>query len=161
MDFALQYSPEIGGLDIAVDVGTGDFVREDTLVTAMMLSLFLDSLAQEHEVAPGADRRGWWADVFSPANADAAREDSTGSRLWLLAREKQLPVTQARLQAYLHQALQWMVDDGLITGKDVTVFIPRTNWYAAIVELHLNGSSRRFRFEWNALADVWRFEGEQ
>ena len=52
-----------------------DFAGDDTLVTAVILSLCTDRLAQPHEVAPGEDRRGWWADAYATSHetsSDAA-----------------------------------------------------------------------------------------
>ena len=59
-----------------------DFAGDDTLVTAVILSLCTDRLAQPHEVAPGEDRRGWWADAYA-----TSPRDKFGCRWWLLARE--------------------------------------------------------------------------
>lgn len=163
MDIALRYSASLKGLDIVVDATTADLVHEDTLTTAVMLSLLCDRTAQAHEVDAGTDRRGWWADAYAREQAqDAARDgaDAFGSRLWLLAREKQVPETQQRLRAYVHEALQWLVDDGMALGQEVTVFIPRTGWYAALIDLQLQEGNRRFRFEWDGSAQQWHLAGE-
>lgn len=159
MDIALRYNPTLKGLDVTLD-GRGDLVAEDTLTTAVVLSLLCDRTAQPHEVDVGGDRRGWWADAFAAvATVDAAR-DQFGSRLWLLMREKQLPETQRRLRAYIEEALQWLVDDGLATGVTATVFVPRVGWYVADVQIALRADNRRYRFEWNADAQTWRLAGE-
>lgn len=160
MDLALEFNPDLQAFDIAVDALAGDFAQEDTLATAVVLSLLCDSLAQAHEVPAGQDRRGWWADVFA-SDTGGQRADSCGSRLWLLAREKQLPQTATRVRAFVEEALQWLVDDGLATGLVVTVFAPRLGWYTALVDLQQDGQSRRFRFEWDADAQVWRVAGER
>lgn len=160
MDFALRYNPTLKSHDIAVDAATADLVREDTLATAVVLSLLCDRQAQAHEVAEGADRRGWWADAFTALNVDAAGAESFGSRLWLLMREKQLPETQQRLRQYVEEALLWMVEDGLASGVTVLVFVPRVGWYVAEVTLQLATGSRKFRYEFNGELQVWRFAGE-
>ena len=160
MDLALHYSASVQGLDLRIDAEIGDLAREDTLTTAVMLSLLCDRTAQAHEVDAGGDRRGWWADAFAVANADAAGTDAIGSRLWLLAREKQIPETLERLRAYIREALQWLVEDGLADDLIVTVFVPRAGWYVAMIDAKLRGQSRRFRFEWNPDAQSWRLAGE-
>lgn len=160
MDLALQYNPAIQGLDLAIEAASADLAREDTLQTAVVLSLLCDRTAQAHEVAAGGDRRGWWADAYAAISAADSAPDAFGSRLWLLMREKQLPETQRRLQAYVKEALQWLVDDGLALGLQVTVFTPRASWYVALVDLQLRDGSRRFRFEWNGDAQIWRLAGE-
>ena len=160
MDLALQYNATLNGHDLTIDSLNGDFGREDTLATAVLLSLLCDRLAQADEVDAGADRRGWWADAYAAANSDASSPESFGSRLWLLMREKQVPQTQSRLRDYVAEALQWMIDDGMVDDVTVTVFVPRVGWYVAQVDLELDGSSRRFRFEWNGQLQLWRLTGE-
>lgn len=92
----------------------GPALEEDGgLETAVVLSLFTDRLADDGQ-APQAQRRGWWGD----ASADLPG-DMVGSRLWLLAREKQTPQVLARAEQYSREALLWLVDDGVATSVDV------------------------------------------
>ena len=58
------------------------------------------------------DPRGWWAD--DP-------EHRIGSRLWLLTRSKRTQETLLRAQDYAQEALQWMLDDGVVAKWDVLV----------------------------------------
>ena len=160
MDLALRYDPNTGEFDLAIDAATGDFAREDTLSTVVMLSLMCDRLAQPHEVPVGDDRRGWWADAFVTPSQDASAADSFGSRLWLLAREKQTPATEQRLRGYIQEALQWLVEDGLAQTVTVTVFRPRIGWYSALVDLQVRGDSRRYRFEWDTATQALQLAGE-
>jgi phage gp46-like protein len=160
MDLALHYDPAAGEFDLTIDTAAGDFAREDSLTTAVMLSLLCDRTAQAHEVQPGADRRGWWADAFATANEDAAAADAFGSRLWLLAREKQTPATEQRLRDYIREALQWMVEDGMADDLAVTVFRPRIGWYTAQIDLQLAAGNRRWRFEWDTATQLLRLAGE-
>jgi phage gp46-like protein len=160
MDLALHYDPATGEFDLSIDAATGDFAREDTLTTAVMLSLLCDRTAQAHEVPAGQDRRGWWADAFAQASEAATAADAFGSRLWLLAREKQTPATEQRLRGYIDEALRWMVEDGLAQDLAVTVFRPRIGWYTALVDLRLSAGSRRYRFEWDTATQVLQLAGE-
>ena len=101
--------------------GDWQFVAPDLLTdagpeTAVLLSLFTDGLAHEDDVLPdvhSADRRGWWADTNAP-------EGPIGSRLWLLAREKETEEVRARAEFYAREALQWMLDDEAADQIDVT-----------------------------------------
>lgn len=109
------------GADAVVE--GGDLGRETTLETAVILSLFLDARARDDDLLPDAvngDRRGWWADSVVPA----AGRDRTGSRLWLLGREKTLPEVLRRAQDYATEALQWLIDDGVATAVQVQAFVP-------------------------------------
>lgn len=154
MDLALTYDPKIGTLDLSV--AGADLLAEDTLATSVMLSLLADRTAQPHEVEAGGDRRGWWADAFAETDGDAF-----GSRLWVLARAKQLPQSVERARAYIREALQWLVDDGLVQSLEVTAFVPRAGWLFVDVKLALIGGSRRFRFEWADATQTWRLAAER
>lgn len=162
MDLALRYSRDLDAYDLVVDAlapgmdrASADLLQEDTLVSAVIVSLMADRLAAPNEVPAGTDRRGWWADAY------AQEGDRTGSRLWLLQRTKQLPETLQRARTYIGEALQWLVDDGFVDKIDLVVFTPAMGWLVAEVILWLDGESRRYRFEWNMDADVWRLAGEK
>ena len=88
-----------------------DLALEDGLATAVILSLFLDARARADDALPdgGTDRRGFWADTVAPA----VERDRTGSRLWLLSREKTLPEVLRRAHDYAAEALRWLVEDGV------------------------------------------------
>lgn len=153
-DAALRWDAASGQFDLVIDEQAGDLKAEDTLLTAVVLSLMCDAQADADDVPAGSDRRGWWADAYSePA-------ESYGSRLWLLAREKQLPATIARARSYVLQALQWLIDDGLANAVDATVFAPRLGWLTAQVDVTLDGASRRYRFVWSDQAQVWTLQGD-
>lgn len=154
MDLALTYDKTLDAFDISVDALKADLLADESLTSAIILSLMTDRTALASDVEPGADRRGWWADAF------ADNGDQFGSRLWLLAREKQTPQTISRARAYVTEALKWLVDDGVATAVDVAVFAPRMGWLVAQVELRLASGSRRFRFEWSDAAQLWRLAGE-
>lgn len=155
MDLALRYDRSFDAFDLSIDALRADLAQEDTLVTAIMLSLMTDRLAQPGEVPAGADRRGWWADAYAQGG------DRFGSRLWLLAREKEIPRTLQRAREYVREALQWLLDDGIADDLQVVVFVPQRGWLVAQVDLQVDGESRRYRFEWNEVDQVLRLAGEQ
>lgn len=154
MDLALIYNPQLQAFDLALS-GTGtDLATDDTLASSLLVSLMSDRLAESYEVQQGEDRRGWWADAY------ASNEHKTGSRLWLLEREKQLPGVVLRCKQYCEEALQWLIDDGLARAITVTVFVPRMGWLVALIQFAINGQSRNFRFEFDDARQVWRLAGE-
>ena len=118
MDIAVAYRTFSGDLGVA----GGDLIREDTLRTAVVLSLFLDARAKDDDEIPdgSSNRRGWWADAYA-----GQVPDSFGSRLWLLHREKQLTSVLARAKEYAEEALAWFVKDGVAKSVQVTAEIPR------------------------------------
>lgn len=158
MDLALRYQPATDTYDLSIDEVRGDLAPEDTLTTAVYLSLMCDRLAQHRDVRRGEDRRGWWADAYADGYAEG--RDRFGSRLWLLAREKELPATLQRARTYVQEALQWLLDDGQADDLQVSVFVPSRGWLAVLVTIAVDGDSRRYRFEWNDAAQVWRLAGE-
>lgn len=152
MDLALTYDPKLQAFDLAL-AGT-DLAAEDTLASAVLVSLLCDRLAATYEVKPGEDRRGWWADAY------ADNQHQTGSRLWLLEREKQLPGVVLRCKQYCEEALQWFIEDGLAKAITVTVFVPRSGWLAALIKFEVNDGARTLRFEFDQARQVWRLAGE-
>lgn len=110
-----------------------DLAKDDGLRTAVIISLFTDRRAEaDDEIPDGSDdRRGWWA-------------GSSGSRLWLLARAKEMPDTLARARTYAIEALQWLVDDGVATAVEVTAEWVRRGVLGLRVSINL---ADRNRFE--------------
>jgi phage gp46-like protein len=152
MDLALTYNPTLQAFDLSL--AGADLAAEDTLASTVLTSLLCDRLAQGYEITTGQDQRGWWADAFTET------PHKTGSRLWLLEREKQLPATVRRCQQYCQEALQWLVDDGLASAVSVTAFVPRTGWLVALIKVTVNNQARNFRFEFNQAVQMWRLGGE-
>ena len=117
------------------------------LETAVLVSLFTDRAAQPGDVIPDAssNRRGWWGDA------------TLGSRLWLLERAKKTDDIPARARAYIVEALQWLIDDGVAAGVDATVQwqnapTPAQGLLAArIVITQPDGSQAALAYQW-----VWQ-----
>lgn len=84
----------------------------DDLTTAILISLFTDRVAASDDMTPDGtnDARGWWGD--DPDNP-------IGSRLWMLERAKQTTDTLSRAQGYITEALQWLIDDGVVARFDI------------------------------------------
>lgn len=127
------------GADCAL--AAADLAREDDLETAVILSLMLDARARDDDALPdaGGDRRGWWADSAAPATDG----DRTGSRLWLLCREKTLPEVLRRAKDYAEEALAWMIADGTARAVAVRATMPRRGLLALDVVLALPDGSDR------------------
>lgn len=152
MDMALCYNPLIESFDLSL--GSEGLATDDTLASAVLVALLCDRLAADYEVPRGADRRGWWADSLTD------NPFKTGSRLWLLEREKQLPGAVLRCKQYCEEALQYFIDDGLARAITVTVFTPRPGWLVAMIKMELSTGSRNYRFEYDEANQRWRLAGE-
>ena len=124
-----------------------DLASGDDLATAVLTSLFTDRVAHIDDVIPdgSTDPRGWWGD------------DPTvpiGSRLWLIFRSKATQDTVASAQNYAEEALQWMVDDGVIAGSDVYVEWQVPSTLAMRVTLFKNDGTKQtiaFAWVWNGV----------
>lgn len=123
------------------EVRAADLLAERDLETAVLLSLLCDARARDDDVLPdgGTDRRGWWADSAAPE----VEGDRTGSRLWLLSREKILPETLRRARDYAEEALAWLVEDGAAESVRVEASMPRRGLLALKAVITLPGGSRQ------------------
>lgn len=106
--------------------------NDDGLETAVVISLFTDRRAKAGDPLPDGvlNRRGWWGDSF-PSVAG----DRIGSRLWMLAREKQLPSVLARAREYAIEALQWLIEDGVARAVNVTAEVVRNGVLGLSIEI--------------------------
>jgi len=104
-----------GGFDIAME--GGDLVGDDSLATAVLVSLFTDVRAGTDELPPEfSDRRGFWGDALLARSGDAS---GVGSKLWLLFREKQTASVVAAAEDYARRSLRWLITDGIAEAVDV------------------------------------------
>lgn len=116
----------------------------DELARSVMISLFSWARAHDDDDVEGRRRYGFWGDTYGDPG------ERTGSRLWLLRRQKITSKTVERLRTYADEALRWLVDDGV--ADDVTVTAERADIDRVdlSVTISRNGDSRTLRF-----ADVW------
>jgi phage gp46-like protein len=140
---ALRADLRVMGIDIETDGG---------IETAIIISLFSDRRAEADDALPAGveDRRGWFGDGVSAIDGDLI-----GSRLWLLAREKQLSSVTSRARQYAREALQWLMEDGIANAVDVVAEIPRPGVLALSVTVHRptgEAVSHRYDYAWAAQA---------
>ncbi|PWD89613.1 hypothetical protein DC081_09145 [Ignatzschineria cameli] len=93
-----------GAGDISID--GYDFEVDDTLTSAVIISLFTDRAVEEDELEDGMQNQGWWGDSYS--------DEPWGSRLWLLRRQKSLDVVASDAEDYAYEALEWLMNEDLI-----------------------------------------------
>jgi len=130
-------------------VRKGDLVGDDSLRTEIMVSLFTDVRAEKDELPPEySDLRGWWADALLSMQGD---EQGTGSKLWLLRRQKQLEAVLVRAEAYARSALQWLIDEGLAGAVSVTAENPIQGTLTLTVSIARSNPSVVQR-----VTDVWQ-----
>lgn len=130
-----------------------DLAQDNGLETSVIISLFTDRRALPEQIPaeyPRDDLRGYWGDVRG-----AVEGDQTGSLLWLLTREKQLPQTLSRARQYCQEALRWLVED--LVAERVEVFVEYAGQGFMQIEIDIyrpKGSAVRYRYnyEWAAQA---------
>lgn len=123
--------------------GEGDVVSldsalltDDSLTNAIVISLFTDARVD--------NQRGWWGNDF---NQNEERQVEMGSRLWTLARTKQLADVLDDAQVYAEQALQWLIDDSHALAIDVMATNPEQSVLLLSVVVTLpNGQTEQRTF---------------
>lgn len=86
----------------------------DPLTRAVVISLFTHRRADPDDNADVP--MGWWGDTW-PAVAN----DRYGSKLWLLQRSKLTNALVNTVRTYLRDAVQWMLDDGVVSRIDIDI----------------------------------------
>ena len=138
--------------DYALDAGA--LQAENGLETAIVISLFTDRRAEPDDELPAeaTDRRGWWGDVAPPLVDGRPVEGARiGSRLWLLSREKQMPIVVERARQYCIEALAWMIEDGICDHIDVEAEIVRTGVLGVGITIYrpdVNAISFKYDYAW-------------
>ena len=139
---------DIGILDGELELETG-------FESAVLISLFTDARADDDDILDVPEnKRGWWGDL-------TLSNDKTGSRLWLLEREKTVNVNLTRAEAYIEEALQWMLDDEVVSKINVTTERQNRDDGSAILAakiefLKTDGMKTTIKYDdlWNAQIEV-------
>lgn len=147
-DIKLIYDADIGAYDIAIS--NGDLQADDGLETSVAISLFTDRRVSDDEARPehANDRGGWWADETLPDN------DSIGSLLWLLKRQKITADILKLAKGYAEDALAWLVTD--LVAESVVVDVIReglTGLVFSIVITQPKNVIHRYKMAWKSMEE--------
>ena len=130
-------------------LASGQLALDDSLYTAVLISLFTDRRAGEDDELPASEtwRRGWWGDGI--AQNGMYKKDQIGSRLWLLMRCKATEATRQRAQDYCTEALAWLLEDKM--AKAITVQASWIDQTGGLLGLGIgitlpNGSAENYNF---------------
>jgi phage gp46-like protein len=133
-------------------IGSGDTVNSrslkqgDWLQAAVFTSLFTDARATEEQTPDWAtDQGGYWGDMFY--------DESFGSLLYTLKREKLTGLTLRRAEDFCKAALAWLKKAGHV--KKVAALVEKISAHRAGILITLtlpNGSIKTFN--WELLTDV-------
>ena len=137
-DITISWSAADGRGDWTLAPG-GDLDTGDDLASAILLSLFTDRQANADDVIPDGttDRRGWWGDA------------EIGSRLWLLDRSKQAEIVRRQARDYIAEALQWLIDDGVVARFDIVTEWTRPSMLGArVTAFRSDGRTVALTYSW-------------
>lgn len=126
-------------------IGSGDLVAGDDLQTAIFISLFTDRQARSDDDYDGTDRKGWWGDT----DADYP----IGSRIWLLRRQRLSAKVATRAVAYAKEALQWLIDDGVVASVSINtqiVYPSRLNMAITYQKPDLTSTTVQYFWVWES-----------
>ena len=139
----------------------GDLDTTQELATAVTIALGTDARAKPDDVLPNPNddnRRGWWGDTEAKEIWDGW---PIGCRLWLLSRAKitgagaREGATKARVEQYIHEALQPFIDRKIATKKTVEVTRNGVGRFDAVVTLFRGPKPAielRYSDLWNEIA---------
>jgi phage gp46-like protein len=152
-DFVLEMIVEPNKLPrFELATSAAAMTEENSLQTAVIISLFTDRLANVDDVPPDStdDRRGWWADSLA-----ANENDNIGSRLWLLDREKETANVLRKAEEYTYEALEWLVEDAVASAVRVVATNPRDGWLNLNIQIDRPGKeTAQYNYLWEALNAV-------
>lgn len=144
-DIKLTWDNDNGVADMSIT--DSDFTKEAGLETAVLISLFTDRRADvDDDLDDVNDRRGWWGDALETDG------DKTGSRLWLLYRQKITTKILAKVKEYIEECLQWMLDDGVVADIEVTAERSELDRIYTQIDLSRNSGSKTTV----AFDDLWK-----
>lgn len=126
-----------------------DLQKGSDLMTAILISLFSDRQARASDDLPdgSTNRRGWWG--------TSGESVELGSRLWLLDRSKLTAEVGQQAQEYAAEGLQWMIDDGVVAGFEMSteIRLPQTLILSIKAYRTLNGTtSKNYAWTWTGPA---------
>jgi len=99
---------------VQTDISNGQqLAHDDWITTVIYTSLFTNKRAQNDEVPDDvSDPQGYWGDMFF--------NESYGSLLWTLRREKIINNLEGRVRTMCLDALAWLLRDNHIESLEVT-----------------------------------------
>ncbi|WGL97902.1 phage GP46 family protein [Arsenophonus sp. aPb] len=124
-------------------VGQGELLSGHDLQSAIIISLFTDRLARDDDNIDDNFRRGWWG--------DSGQDYLIGSRLWLIQREKLTVNVARRAEDYAKEALQWLIDDGVVASLEIgsqIIWPARLNMIIRYHQPANNSEDLRFFWVW-------------
>lgn len=129
MDLRIIQNPSDCLFDILFQ--NDEFLRDLGLQTMVTISLFSNRRVRPEELDPlESDRGGFWGEAI-----DTETDFVFGSRLWLLDRAKITPELLIEAEEYVLEALQWMIDRGIVQSVGATAELFGDDGIKILVEI--------------------------
>ena len=116
------------------------------LVRSVIISLFSWARSRDDDEVEGGRRNGIWGATYEDDPTTV-----TGSRLWLLSREKITTETLQKCKDYAEQALAWLVKESVADKVEVAVERNGLDRVDRLVLISRDAENIRLQF-----ADVWK-----
>jgi len=148
IDLALEKN-EDGVYDFVIE--NGELKLVNSFDTAIVMSVLIESRADESEVPVNFLRRGWWGTLFPRITGFVL-----GSKFWLLFQARATEDTKNKGVSFLQDGLQWFIDQGLLQNVIVTgeVFPDKSNITFLIQLVRFNNTVDSMAF------NLWENTGE-
>lgn len=129
---------DAGYMDISF-TETGDISTDQTLDTAILMSIYEEMRASEGEMPMAKLRRGWIGNESTP-------DFEQGSKLWLFSQERLTGSVLAEIAPVVRNALQWLIDDGIAENVEVEAAAYQNGRVTVPVTLYRPGSPAETRY---------------
>ena len=126
----------------------GDFVTDQTLDTAILMSICEEFRASAAEIPESNRRRGWIGNETTPGFQQ-------GSKTWLFEQERITGTVLAELGVIVRNALQWLIDDNIAISVEVETPFYQNGNVVVYINFGRDGSKvdRRFYTLWDNTGD--------
>lgn len=122
----------------------GDFSTEQTLDTAILMSIFEEFRATPSEMPYSYKRRGWLGNESTP-------EFQQGSKTWLFEQERITGTVLSELGVIVKNSLQWMITEKIAVSIEVEQPFFKNGKVSVFINFGRDGSKvdRRFYELWD------------
>ena len=141
-DVALEFITTEREADLVLE--GADLKPDDSLRTAILISLFTHARADENTELPAGEleRRGWWGDTYAELP-----NDQIGSTLWTVSRGKLTAQLRGELERLASRSLRWLVQDGIAADVKVSSEIHKPDaLYLRVLVVKPDGRRIEFLF---------------
>ena len=143
----VRLNKDKGYYDISFNA-SGDIETDQTLDTAIIMSIFEEARASASEIPASNKRRGWLGNETTPAFEQ-------GSKSWEFEQERVTGSILAELGVVINNSLQKLVDEGIaVSVKTNTPFL-RNGIVVVSVDIGRDGSQIERKF-----FDLWENTGQ-